>query len=486
MPPRAHRQLDAKTTSRCNSFAGIREIPVFEFVGCSHQNLKPCSKASHQKLAECGASQRNLTKHFSSMIRFLFQTDRDASKSKGLSLALVSVRSRHSGAKKWNKGRSKKNKAKLASGSETCNITSKYESNNEQLFKAGQRVILQHLPTDYNHKMGIIQDPLPCSMKRQGKYHVLLDGHELPVSIPPQNLGSLEEQEDLEGMSSHEMKKALDKLYGRKTEELRKQNHELTAAQIQKVKGVLDTLSEQEQIDRFGRTIQTGLHQVALETQGRFPDFVKNYTRVNRHLLNASSEAVCYPHFDEESVRKPEYQPEDIDIDHRLGPSLLDSKREWYFGQLAPGDIFPFAHDHTRTQDKYPTIFRHSFSNQAYRSEILHKGTTHVAVGFVDLGVLLAADLAGSFVDRSESKPLNFVGVEQSPYSVAKTLVIWEMLEQISSHSNPEHQKRHLRNVAQVWFSAIWDEERDTVSCQHLKGLERSKIPKSRSCWIIG
>lgn len=64
--------------------------------------------------------------------------------------------------------------------------------------------------------------------------------------------------------------------------------------------------------------------------------------------------------------------------------------------------------------------------------EVLTPGTTHVAVGFVDLGTLLFCILKGSAGDdEAEARPpapLRWVGVEMSPYCVAKTLVVEQLI----------------------------------------------------------
>lgn len=74
-----------------------------------------------------------------------------------------------------------------------------------------------------------------------------------------------------------------------------------------------------------------------------------------------------------------------------------------------------------------------SFVNAPPRIEALTPGTTHVAIGFVDLGSLAAAcevlsDAAGSS-QASSTKPLRWVGYEMSAVCVAKTLVILQMVE---------------------------------------------------------
>jgi hypothetical protein len=71
-----------------------------------------------------------------------------------------------------------------------------------------------------------------------------------------------------------------------------------------------------------------------------------------------------------------------------------------------------------------------------------------VAVGFVDLGILLAADL------EAGSKPLRFIGIERSTYAVAKTNVIWELLKH--TPSSGLERKQYLHSIIQVWFSSAW------------------------------
>eukprot|EP01026_Neomeris_dumetosa_P014650 TRINITY_DN15379_c0_g1_i10.p1 TRINITY_DN15379_c0_g1~~TRINITY_DN15379_c0_g1_i10.p1 ORF type:complete len:415 (+),score=35.74 TRINITY_DN15379_c0_g1_i10:277-1521(+) len=72
----------------------------------------------------------------------------------------------------------------------------------------------------------------------------------------------------------------------------------------------------------------------------------------------------------------------------------------------------------------------------------LTKGTTHVAVGYVDLGQLLNAH----FHDKENPSPLKFVGYEQSVYCTAKSLVIGQMLQE---GLEPE-------SILQVWYSSGW------------------------------
>ena len=56
-------------------------------------------------------------------------------------------------------------------------------------------------------------------------------------------------------------------------------------------------------------------------------------------------------------------------------------------------------------------------------------GTTHVAVGFNDLGMLLTCDLREAPHEQPSPKALRFVGLDGSAFSVAKSLVVAEMLQ---------------------------------------------------------
>ena len=68
----------------------------------------------------------------------------------------------------------------------------------------------------------------------------------------------------------------------------------------------------------------------------------------------------------------------------------------------------------------------------------------------MDLGLLLAADIRDS-----DAGPVRFIGYELSAYSIAKTLLLWEMLC-TSSASSAADEENHLRSILQVWYSASW------------------------------
>lgn len=109
---------------------------------------------------------------------------------------------------------------------------------------------------------------------------------------------------------------------------------------------------------------------------------------------------------------------------------------------LVPGTIIRWREN---IDNRYSEYIRTSFCNHATRKDILHRGTTHVAVGFNDLGILLSCDLREAPGGKKGHDPLRFIGIDASPFSVAKSLVLAEML---GTESVP------LEHCVQVWYSA--------------------------------
>jgi hypothetical protein len=73
----------------------------------------------------------------------------------------------------------------------------------------------------------------------------------------------------------------------------------------------------------------------------------------------------------------------------------------------------------------------HSFGNATVEKETITCGSTHVAIGFVDLGTLLHAQLVTKDNQPvSSGEPIRWVGYEMSAYACAKTMVITQMLLQ--------------------------------------------------------
>lgn len=130
----------------------------------------------------------------------------------------------------------------------------------------------------------------------------------------------------------------------------------------------------------------------------------------DKYLRLAFEHASGLPHRFELVFKSKRYEPTPADVMKRLGGNHRE-KLEWYFGgRVTPGSTFSRHISHP-----YNELVRHSFSNQAYRQEALHLGTTHVAVGFVDLGILLASTLQEH--PKGHEGPLHFLGIEMSENS---------------------------------------------------------------------
>ncbi len=99
---------------------------------------------------------------------------------------------------------------------------------------------------------------------------------------------------------------------------------------------------------------------------------------------------------------------------------------------------------------RYPTnMLRQSFTNGPHSLQPLLQGRAHIAVGFVDLHVLAYHPLlekpASGTLDKA---PLVFLGVDDNPFHVAKSTVIWEMA------GDTTVQPRH---IVQAWYSSVWE-----------------------------
>ncbi|KAJ3038211.1 hypothetical protein HDV00_000883 [Rhizophlyctis rosea] len=142
-----------------------------------------------------------------------------------------------------------------------------------------------------------------------------------------------------------------------------------------------------------------------------------------------------------------------MERDSDLGTIYL--LKRW--GELSPNLLSflasnpPFGAIFERSRDVECTYAgpRQSFSNMLSAKVNLAGGDTHLAVGFVDLSILLHSDI------RKDAAPITFVGIDMCPYAIAKTAVIKSMLE---LRHEPEA-------IVQVWVSSGWDQ----LACQRFK-----------------
>ena len=205
-----------------------------------------------------------------------------------------------------------------------------------------------------------------------------------------------------------------------------------------------EMMSPEKQRQMFGRKIEPMLDfRFELGKHGGgFPTGVEAAS-ADGYLRQSYEHARSLPHTMEMHLRQKQWEPAEHDILKRLNSPW---RLKWYLGGGQLGDLCPELPAEGAT---YASYVRHSFSNQAYRKEVLQGGRTHVAVGFVDLGLLLAAD-----IQNSDAGPVRFIGYELSAYSIAKTLVLWEML--CSSTSSTAEENDQVRSILQVWYSASW------------------------------
>jgi hypothetical protein len=125
-------------------------------------------------------------------------------------------------------------------------------------------------------------------------------------------------------------------------------------------------------------------------------------------------------------------------IERRLG-TLNSNAIKWLFNSKI-GDV----RDVKQITPYSSNGIYHSFSNARAKPQIFGMGEVCVAVGFVDLSLLLWMELK----ERS-IKPFLFVGFEANPFNVAKTLVVCAMLRM-------EPQANLDDAVLQVWYSSCW------------------------------
>lgn len=305
-------------------------------------------------------------------------------------------------------------------------------------FKKGDRIILRGLESiQYNGRSGSIVS-LPKSPGE--RYGVLVDGKYAPIAVRARNVFS-----ESSRMSTQEQQEQRDKM--KSMTELPEEEI-MNADQMGMMRLMMNMfMTEEHQVKLYGRKIDPmpNFHMEMMNEPGNIP-FAVDRAWAKKYLHFAYEQACSLPHVFEMHFKTKEYKPARSDLMKRLGTN--DPRQlEWYFGGQVPGCVYE-----KRVSGTYPTFFRHSFSNQPYRKEALHLGTTHVAAGFVDLGLLFATELHDPPANRSG--PLHFVGVELSSYAVAKTHVIWEMMKQ--TPPDVTLREDHLRSIMQVWFSATW------------------------------
>jgi hypothetical protein len=362
---------------------------------------------------------------------------------------------------------------KMGKKSKRSNRKASPESSDHQFeFQVGELVTLRGLQSaQYNGKQGTVFS-LPtkpdCPNRRYG---VIPEGHDLPIAVRPSNIVSAPPTGPIAPHLGHLGQRTG---YVTTLQMRNERNLMLEAAsadQMAMMRMMMSMfLTEEKQIEAFGRKIEplpNFWHEVLFDHDVLPEDVDRQWA--GRYLRTAFQQTCDLPHLMELHIKRKEYSPSGMDLIRRLGNND-PTKVEWYSKQLRqPGDIFP------QTMHPYTTLTRHSFSNQAYRKEFLFLGTTHVAVGFVDLGILFAATLGNA--PSAKNGPLHFIGIDMSSYAVAKSLVIWEMLKDTPTKAIGHD--RHCQAIMQVWYSATWRKVTDVIVKSALTRLLRSSLQKT-------
>jgi hypothetical protein len=144
----------------------------------------------------------------------------------------------------------------------------------------------------------------------------------------------------------------------------------------------------------------------------------------------------------------------------------------WYFDdERKIGDVLH------RPAVKYTqgvSVLHANFANcSVCPKHTLRFGSTHVAVGFVDLGLLLDSKYLER-TDKQESECLLFRGFEANEFSVAKSSVLWDMICTEGTKASW---------VVQVWFSSVWSKRATNAflaAARRVAGTEstNSSVPK--------
>lgn len=131
-----------------------------------------------------------------------------------------------------------------------------------------------------------------------------------------------------------------------------------------------------------------------------------------------------------------------------------------------PGSTF---YSSARNRLVYVPTLLQTFSNSVYKPGKVTTGSVQVSVGFVDLCSLIYNDLevAKNLVDATENKVYRWIGYEMSPYCVAKTLIIADMMRSSTAEA-----------VFQVWYSSTWTKSTQTAFLQSISNVLNSGICK--------
>ena len=219
----------------------------------------------------------------------------------------------------------------------------------------------------------------------------------------------------------------------------------LLGKQLKKINEMLKGLPPDMQLVIFGDWFNLGVDfrkELFEESSGPLPVGIPAKA-ARAYLEYAFQMTECLPLSSEYVWMSSLSRDDDESLLQRL-KILCANRVEWYLGNPRIGDIGP---EKPLYGCVYPDI-RHNFANKRYHEHAVSGGTTHVAIGFVDLSFLTSINLVAL-----EKGPLKFVGYELSAFAVAKTLVIWRILQQ------GEYKESVHTSVLQIWYSCTWDKQ---------------------------
>jgi hypothetical protein len=173
------------------------------------------------------------------------------------------------------------------------------------------------------------------------------------------------------------------------------------------------------------------------------------------------------------STQKINREVTTVELWRRLGlrqPS--SSVIRWYLDKERQiGDII---HRESGQYTEGVSIINANFANCPIPpKQTLTFGSVHVAVGFVDLGILLDSHFAKAENKSQSSQTLLLRGIEANPFSVAKSLVLWDLMS--TTGTKPSW-------VVQVWFSSVWSKcatKAFLAAARRLANFECGKCPSN-------
>jgi hypothetical protein len=244
-------------------------------------------------------------------------------------------------------------------------------------------------------------------------------------------------------VTTKEQEKRLDQMQG-----LMKKKNVMNTNELAMANLMLGTMPAHAQVKMFGGKIppMPPFHLELAKHKG-WPIGV-NIEWAKSYLQHVFEQSRLLPYMMEFAMKQSSYEPPIEDLLKRANG--IPCRLEWLMKCPPRGSVCP---ENIVGTIQYPDFQRQAFTNQAYRKELLSLGTVHVAVGFVDLGVLLSCDL-GKAGPRGDG-PLRFIGVELSAFAVAKSLVIWQM---VLNAAQSQSSTSAALSALQVWFSSTWEQ----------------------------